>query len=77
MALPMHYGTNPFLKGTPAGYKAALGQPQVDILDMRPGDTSRVRGGCQTKAKVNLRRYGRAAPSVLAGAVQRVVRRRN
>lgn len=39
MALPMHYGTNPFLKGMPAEYEAALGQPQVDILDMTPGDT--------------------------------------
>lgn len=39
MALPTHYGTNPFLKGSPAEYKAALGQPQVDILDMKPGDT--------------------------------------
>ena len=32
MALPMHYATNPFLKGTPAEFKAALGQ----TLD--PGD---------------------------------------
>ena len=30
MALPMHYGTNPFLKGMPAEYEAALGQPQVE-----------------------------------------------
>ena len=30
MALPTHYGTNPFLKGSPAEYKAALGQPQVE-----------------------------------------------
>ena len=39
MALPMHYGTNPFLKGTPAEYKAALGETQVEVLDMKPGDT--------------------------------------
>ena len=30
---------HPFLKGSPAEYEAALGQPQVDILDMKPGDT--------------------------------------
>ena len=39
MALPMHYGTNPFLKGTPAEYKAALGETQIEVLDMKPGDT--------------------------------------
>jgi L-ascorbate metabolism protein UlaG (beta-lactamase superfamily) len=39
MALPMHYGTNPFLKGTPAEYKAALGRAGVEVLDMKPGDS--------------------------------------
>ena len=39
MALPMHYGTNPFLKGTPAEYEAALGETHVEVLDMKPGDT--------------------------------------
>lgn len=38
MALPMHYGTNPFLRGTPAEYKAALGQTATEVLDMNPGD---------------------------------------
>src|SRR6266850_6268 len=38
MAFPMHYGTNPFLKGTPAEYKAAMGQSAIQIVDMNPGD---------------------------------------
>jgi L-ascorbate metabolism protein UlaG (beta-lactamase superfamily) len=38
MATPMHYGTNPFLKGTPAEYKAALGQTSIQVIDMNPGD---------------------------------------
>ncbi len=38
MALPIHYGTNPFLRGTPAEYKAALGQTSTEVLDMNPGD---------------------------------------
>ena len=38
MAFPMHYGTNPFLKGTPAEYKAAMGQTPIEIVDMNPGD---------------------------------------
>jgi L-ascorbate metabolism protein UlaG (beta-lactamase superfamily) len=38
MAMPMHYGTNPFLKGTPAEYKAALGQTSTQVIDMNPGD---------------------------------------
>jgi L-ascorbate metabolism protein UlaG (beta-lactamase superfamily) len=38
MAFPMHYGTNPFLKGTPAEYKAAMGQTPIQIVDMNPGD---------------------------------------
>ena len=38
MALPVHYGTNPFLRGTPAEYKAALGQTPTEVLDMNPGD---------------------------------------
>lgn len=39
MALPMHYGTNPYLVGTPAEYKAALGPTSIKVLDMKPGDT--------------------------------------
>jgi L-ascorbate metabolism protein UlaG (beta-lactamase superfamily) len=39
MVLPMHYGTNPFLKGTPAEFKAALGQTSIKVLDdWQPGD---------------------------------------
>ena len=38
MVLPMHYGTNPFLKGTPAEFKAALGTTTIQVLDMQPGD---------------------------------------
>jgi L-ascorbate metabolism protein UlaG (beta-lactamase superfamily) len=39
MVLPMHYGTNPFLKGTPAEFKAALGQTSIKILDdWQPGE---------------------------------------
>jgi L-ascorbate metabolism protein UlaG (beta-lactamase superfamily) len=38
MVLPMHYGTNPFLKGTPAEFKAALGQSTIKVLDdWQPG----------------------------------------
>jgi L-ascorbate metabolism protein UlaG (beta-lactamase superfamily) len=37
-AMPMHYGTIPQLKGTPAEYKAALGQTSIKILDTVPGD---------------------------------------
>ena len=39
MAMPMHYGTNPFLKGTPAEFKAALGQ-SVDqgARRLKPGE---------------------------------------
>jgi L-ascorbate metabolism protein UlaG (beta-lactamase superfamily) len=39
MVLPMHYGTNPFLKGTPAEFKAAMGTSTIQMLDMQPGDT--------------------------------------
>ena len=36
---PMHYGTNPFLKGTPAEFKAALGQSSIKVLDdWQPGE---------------------------------------
>lgn len=36
--LPMHYGTNPFLRGTPEQFKAALGNAPVEVLAMQPGD---------------------------------------
>jgi L-ascorbate metabolism protein UlaG (beta-lactamase superfamily) len=38
MVMPMHYGTNPYLKGTPAEFKAALGQTSIEVIDMKPGD---------------------------------------
>jgi L-ascorbate metabolism protein UlaG (beta-lactamase superfamily) len=36
--MPMHYGTIPQLKGTPAEFKAALGQTSIKVLDTNPGD---------------------------------------
>jgi L-ascorbate metabolism protein UlaG (beta-lactamase superfamily) len=38
MVQPMHYGTNPFLKGTPEEFKKALGTTTIQVLDMQPGD---------------------------------------
>ena len=38
MALPIHYGTFPPLKGTPAEFVEALGDSPVRVLDMAPGD---------------------------------------
>ena len=38
MAWPMHYASNPMLKGTPAEFKAALGQTTVQVVDAKPGD---------------------------------------
>jgi L-ascorbate metabolism protein UlaG (beta-lactamase superfamily) len=38
MAWPMHYASNPMLKGTPAEFKAALGQTTVQVIDAKPGD---------------------------------------
>lgn len=43
-ALPMHYGTNPMLKGTPDEFKAALGKSNVEMLVMQPGDTKSFEG---------------------------------
>lgn len=39
MAMPMHYAANPYLKGTPAEYKAAMGNSTIKVIDMKPGDT--------------------------------------
>ena len=36
--MPMHYGTSPFLKGTPEEFKAALGNAPVEVIVMQPGD---------------------------------------
>ena len=38
-AIPMHYGTNPFLVGTPEQYIKALGDAPVKVFNMKPGDT--------------------------------------
>jgi len=38
MALPMHYGTNPALVGTPEEYIKALGNAPVKVLPIKPGD---------------------------------------
>jgi len=38
-ALPMHYATNPFLKGTPQEYAAALGNSATKVFAIDPGDT--------------------------------------
>ena len=37
-AIPMHYGTNPFLVGTPEEYIKAMGDAPVKIHNMKPGD---------------------------------------
>ncbi|HWI14564.1 MAG TPA: MBL fold metallo-hydrolase, partial [Burkholderiales bacterium] len=37
-AIPMHYGTNPFLKGTPAQYAEALGNTSTKVFPINPGD---------------------------------------
>ena len=39
MALPMHYGTNPQLTGTPAQFIEALGtSSSVKVLAIQPGE---------------------------------------
>jgi L-ascorbate metabolism protein UlaG (beta-lactamase superfamily) len=38
MALPMHYGTNPALVGTPEEYVKAMGSSPVKVLSGKPGD---------------------------------------
>jgi L-ascorbate metabolism protein UlaG (beta-lactamase superfamily) len=37
-AIPMHYGTNPMLKGTPEEYVQALGQAETKVLALSPGE---------------------------------------
>jgi L-ascorbate metabolism protein UlaG (beta-lactamase superfamily) len=37
-AIPMHYGTNPMLKGTPEQYVEALGQVETTVLRLQPGE---------------------------------------
>ncbi len=38
-AIPIHYGTFPVLRGTPAEYQAALGQSATQVHPINPGDT--------------------------------------
>jgi L-ascorbate metabolism protein UlaG (beta-lactamase superfamily) len=38
-AIPMHYGTNPFLVGTPEEYIKAMGDTPTKIHNMKPGET--------------------------------------
>lgn len=37
-AIPMHYGTNPLLKGTPEEYIKALGKTKTKAFAIKPGD---------------------------------------
>ncbi|GIZ53375.1 metal-dependent hydrolase [Noviherbaspirillum aridicola] len=37
-AIPIHYGTNPQLKGTPEEFARAMGNSPIGILNMKPGD---------------------------------------
>jgi L-ascorbate metabolism protein UlaG (beta-lactamase superfamily) len=37
-AIPIHYGTNPYLKGTPAEYMAALGSGPVQVFPLKAGE---------------------------------------
>ena len=37
-AIPMHYGTNPQNQGTPQQYQQALGQTDVKVLPLQPGE---------------------------------------
>ena len=39
MAIPIHYGTNPALIGTPEQYQQALGAAPVKVFPIKPGDT--------------------------------------
>lgn len=38
-AIPMHYGTNPYLKGTPEEYIAALGKGPTKVLNLKFWET--------------------------------------
>ncbi len=40
-AIPIHYGTNPQLKGTPAEYRQALGETPTQVLSLNPGESAR------------------------------------
>jgi L-ascorbate metabolism protein UlaG (beta-lactamase superfamily) len=38
VAIPIHYGTFPPLKGTPQEYQQALGATAVEVMAINPGD---------------------------------------
>jgi L-ascorbate metabolism protein UlaG (beta-lactamase superfamily) len=38
LAIPMHYGTIPVLRGTPEEYKQALGNTPTTVITMNPGE---------------------------------------
>lgn len=38
MAMPMHYATNPYLKGTPEEYITAVGSFPTRVININPGD---------------------------------------
>jgi len=38
-AVPIHYGTNPLLQGTPEQYQQALGETPTRVLALKPGET--------------------------------------
>jgi L-ascorbate metabolism protein UlaG (beta-lactamase superfamily) len=42
--IPMHYGTTPQLKGTPAEFTAALGRGKTKVMALRPGETASYTG---------------------------------
>ena len=37
--IPMHYGTFPLLKGTPAEFKKLVAEMGIEIVEMKPGKT--------------------------------------
>ena len=39
--VPMHWGTFPVLRGTPAALKEALANTSIDVLELKPGETAR------------------------------------
>ena len=40
-AIPMHYGTNPFLVGTPQEYMDAMGSSPIRVFPIKEGDKLR------------------------------------
>jgi L-ascorbate metabolism protein UlaG (beta-lactamase superfamily) len=38
--VPMHWGTYPLLTGTPAGLKRELAGTNIEVLELKPGETA-------------------------------------